>query len=118
MMRPKSNPIRSEAYRRAVAALPCIRCGIHGYSQCAHGPTLGRGIKASDLDTFPLCCTRPGVVGCHVEYDQYTLGTHGFSRGLREQWARMFAAQTQRTIYEAGDWPAKLPIPEFLKEAA
>ena len=31
----KESPLRSEAYRRAVASLPCIHCGIDGYSQCS-----------------------------------------------------------------------------------
>lgn len=58
---PKSEPIRSESYRRWVATLPCMACKIEGYSQAAH-PCQGRGLgqKASDLDCFPLCCARPG----------------------------------------------------------
>lgn len=27
------------------------------------------GTKASDLDSFPLCCTRPGDMGCHMRFD-------------------------------------------------
>jgi hypothetical protein len=27
--------------------------------------------KSSDLATFPLCCTRPGELGCHARHDQY-----------------------------------------------
>jgi hypothetical protein len=27
------------------------------------------GTKASDLDTFPLCATRPGHMGCHQMFD-------------------------------------------------
>ena len=34
----KAAPVRSEAYRRAVASLPCIACGIQGYSQAARLP--------------------------------------------------------------------------------
>ena len=42
----KSAPVRSEAYRRAVASLPCINCGVPGYSQCAHSNSgKGAGIK-------------------------------------------------------------------------
>ena len=42
----KDAPVRSEAYRRAVAALPCINCGIQGYSQAAHGSAgKGMGLK-------------------------------------------------------------------------
>lgn len=69
--RPKEVAVRDEPYRRWVATLPCMACGIYGYSQAAH-PNQDRGLgqKASDRDTFPLCCTRPLVVGCHIEHDQ------------------------------------------------
>jgi hypothetical protein len=67
---PKLKPPRSESYRRWVASLPCIVCGIQGYTQAAH-PNQGRGLgqKASDLDCFPLCGTRPGHMGHHYEHD-------------------------------------------------
>ncbi|WP_258304996.1 hypothetical protein, partial [Escherichia coli] len=38
----KEAPVRSEPYRRAVASLPCVICGVHGYSQAAHANT-GKG---------------------------------------------------------------------------
>ena len=41
----KAAPVRSEAYRRAVASLPCIACGIQGYSQAAHLPPEAKGMK-------------------------------------------------------------------------
>ena len=65
----KVRPIRSDAYRRYVASLPCISCGIESYSQCAHANGGGMGTKTSDLETFPLCCTRPGHIGCHMQFD-------------------------------------------------
>jgi len=70
---PKSVIVRDKGYLRRVAELPCSWCGIEGYSQAAHVPPEGKGIKQSDYETFPLCCTRPGVIGCHVDYDQYRL---------------------------------------------
>jgi hypothetical protein len=74
---PKLKPYRNEAYRRKVAALPCVNCGISGFSQCAHanGHLFGKGgaRKADDLQSFPLCCTRPMQVGCHALFDQYKL---------------------------------------------
>ena len=43
---PKAAPVRSEAYRRIVAAMPCIHCGIAGYSQHAHANAgKGKGMK-------------------------------------------------------------------------
>ena len=60
---------KNESYRRYVASHPCLSCGIEGYSQCAHANGGGMGTKASDLDTFPLCATRPGHMGCHMMFD-------------------------------------------------
>lgn len=66
--------VRSERHRRLVAGLPCFHCRIQGYSQAAH-PNSGKakGKKTSDADCFPLCCDRPGVVGCHARFDRYEL---------------------------------------------
>lgn len=67
---PKSEPLRSEAYRRLVAALPCHLCRVRGYSQAAHADAgKGLGIKACDLTCYPLCGPHwvDGYVtaGCH-----------------------------------------------------
>ena len=62
--RPKQNAIEHEGYRRLVAAMPCKACGIEGYSQAAHVPPDGRGIKQDDREIFALCCTRSGINGC------------------------------------------------------
>ena len=104
---PKDAPVRSEAYRRAVAGLPCIACGIQGYSQAAHLPPEAKGMKQSDLLTFPLCCTRVGIAGCHQDYDQYRL----FPRAAAMAVGRAWAADTQRRIHAMGLWPKNLPDP-------
>ncbi len=53
---PKSKPVRSKAYRRYVAELPCYNCGLDGPSQAAHADFgKGTGIKSSDLTCYPLC---------------------------------------------------------------
>ena len=106
---PKAAPVRSEAYRRAVAALPCIACGIQGYSQAAHLPPEAKGMKQSDLLTFPLCCTRVGIAGCHQDYDQYRL----FPRAAAMAVGRAWAADTQRRILAMGLWPKALPLQNF-----
>ena len=104
--RPKSAPVRNEAYRRAVASLPCKRCGIVGYSQAAHPNTgKGAGIKTSDADCFALCCDRPGAQGCHSLFDQHALYTRAARRLLEIAWA----ADTRRQIIAMGLWPANLP---------
>jgi hypothetical protein len=78
-------PVRSEPYRRLVAALPCINCTLEGYSQAAH-PNAGKakGMKACDLLCFPLC----SVAGndCHRKFDQYQYGTSGYQAELEELW--------------------------------
>ncbi|MBP6616385.1 MAG: hypothetical protein KA195_00280 [Burkholderiaceae bacterium] len=104
----KAAPVRSEAYRRLVASLPCIACGIQGYSQAAHLPPEAKGMKQSDLLTFPLCCTRVGIPGCHQDYDQYRL----FPREAAMTVGRAWAADTQRRIHAMGMWPKSLQFPE------
>ena len=105
----KSAPVRSEALRRAVASLPCINCGIQGYSQAAHLPPEAKGMKQSDLLTFPLCCTRVGIPGCHQDYDQYRL----FPRAAAMAVGRAWAADTQRRILAMGLWPKALTLQNF-----
>jgi hypothetical protein len=71
--RRKSIPAHELAYFKRVAELPCVACGICGYSQAAHSNRYedGKGarLKAHYQSTFPLCCTRPGEVGCHYRHD-------------------------------------------------
>ena len=105
----KENPVRSQQYLRAVASLPCIACGIQGYSQAAHLPPEAKGMKQSDLLTFPLCCTRVGIPGCHQDYDQYRL----FPREAAMTVGRAWAADTQRRIHAMGIWPKALPLQQF-----
>ena len=105
---------RSEAYRRLVASLPCVICGMPGYSQAAHGSEgKGMGIKASDLTLFPACCDRPGVRGCHSQLDQGALFTKAVRRELEPVWA----ADTQRRLLAMGLVPPYLmkPISEALQ---
>lgn len=70
----KSIPAAELAHYKAVVSLPCAECGIQGYSQAAHSNRQedgkGLGLKSHYRATFPLCCTRPGEIGCHVRHDQ------------------------------------------------
>ncbi|MBJ2142553.1 hypothetical protein JC796_17560 [Delftia acidovorans] len=106
---PKAEILTCEAYRRAVASLPCISCGICGFSQHAH-LNLGKGfaLKTDDRTGFPLCCTRPGIEGCHAAYDQYRLveGGREGHRAYGLEWGRI----TRHTIQQRGLWPARLPL--------
>lgn len=101
---PKANPVRSEEYRRLVAALPCFTCGIQGYSQAAHVPPDGKGLKQDDREIFPLCCARVGVPGCHADFDQYRMYPSDQARDIGLFWASI----TRAEIEEAGLWPKNL----------
>ena len=102
---PKESPVRHEGYRRLVAMLPCVFCGIVGYSQAAHPPPTGKGIKEDDRECFPLCCTRPGITGCHVEFDQYRLIPKAEMRDTAAYWG----GDTREIILLSGRWPDDLP---------
>lgn len=101
---PKENAIQSEPYRRLVASYPCIHCQIQGYSQAAHPPPTGKGRKEDDRECFPLCCTRPGITGCHVEFDQYRLISTDQMREVAAAWG----VRTRNQIIVDGLWPAGL----------
>ena len=98
----KESVVRSVAYRRAVASLPCAACGVVGWSQHAHenGAGKGKGVKVCDLRAMPLCCTRPGLEGCHVAFDNYRLlpGGRDAHRAAGERWA----AETRATVLTPG----------------
>jgi hypothetical protein len=49
------------------------------------------GTKTSDLETFPLCCDRVGVVGCHTKHDQLI----GMSREGRRRREDSYVAAMQ-----------------------
>lgn len=102
----KADPVRSEAYRRLVAALPCCACGLVGHSQAAHPNTgKGGGIKTDDRLCFPLCASRPLTVGCHPRLDQGAWMARDERRAAEQRWA----TETIQRITEAGLWPPGLP---------
>jgi hypothetical protein len=75
----KQPTYRSEAWRRAVASLPCVCCMREG-SQAAHrNEGKGMGLKTSDAWTVPLCPS------CHSEFDQ----------------GRRWDKQTKREMFDA-----------------
>ena len=98
----KDNPLRSEAYRRLVAALPCAHCGIHEYSQAAHADQ-GKGahIKSDDRTCYPACAPRMGVIGCHALIGM----TGSMPRDVRRALEQEYAARTRELIVNAGLWP-------------
>ena len=73
------NPKRLAAIRK----LPCIRCG-NPNSQAAHSNSAkhgkGRGIKASDEFTVPLCHS------CHFQFDTFQLVNRVESEAMFDWW--------------------------------
>lgn len=97
---PKSPPARDKDYLRRVAQLPCCNCGVSGYSQAAHSNQgKGMAMKASDHDTFPLCCARPGVIGCHIGLDQGAMFDKETRRAKEAEWV----AQTREVLGHSDD---------------
>lgn len=86
-------PVRSEAYRRLVASLPCIYCAVIGHSQAAH-PNSGKakGRKLCDLLCFPMC--HEGANGCHARWDRRCI----FGREQQAELEPVFAARTQALL--------------------
>lgn len=103
---PKREPIRSEAYRRLVAAMDCAMCGHPGPSQAAHADFgKGMGTKSDDRTCFPLCATTSYHKGCHdLVGASGVLGKIG-RRNLELRLGR----ETRTKIIEAGLWPKSLP---------
>ena len=103
---PKESVVRSEEYRRTVAAMPCAHCGIVGHSQAAHAD-MGKGahIKSDDRTCYPACADRPGVVGCHSMIG----ATGSMTRDQRRALETQYAEQTRQQIRDAGLWPASVP---------
>ncbi|MFH3939180.1 hypothetical protein WDA44_01780 [Acinetobacter nosocomialis] len=75
--------MRSTKRLNEIRALPCVRCG-YPHSQAAHSNSgkhgKGKGIKASDAFTVPLCHK------CHFLFDTYKLGTRQESEALFDGW--------------------------------
>ncbi|KJV37864.1 hypothetical protein VH96_14500 [Acinetobacter indicus] len=82
-----------------IRKLPCVRCG-QVPSQAAHSNSAkhgkGRGIKADDAYTVPLC------VGCHQRFDRFELGTRTESEAMFEKWlvrVNRILNQTDKEIF-------------------
>lgn len=93
--------LRSLEHRQNVANLPCVKCGIAGFSQAAH-PNFDKGLslKVCDSLTFPLCCDRPGVRGCHSHHDQ-----GGMPRAERWGLEWHYADSTRAELLRFNLWP-------------
>ena len=102
----KTEIVRSEAYRRLVAAMPCIACGC-GPCQAAHPNTdKGMSMKTDDRLCFPLCGPQPGRPGCHALFDQGAMFSKAARRAIEPAWG----ADTRRRILANQQWPKGLPL--------
>lgn len=102
----KTEIVRSEAYRRLVAAMPCAACGCSP-CQAAH-PNTGKGMamKTDDRLCFPLCGPQPGRPGCHALFDQGAMFDKAARRAIEPAWG----ADTRRRILANNQWPKGLPL--------
>ncbi|MBP0714829.1 hypothetical protein ABXK61_16100 [Burkholderia sola] len=90
---PKPQTFRSEALRRAVASLPCMKCGLENKTQAAHeNQGKGGAIKASDACLMALC------VKCHSELDQ----GGGLPKDERRMLETVLVKQTLVELIERG----------------
>lgn len=63
----------SEERAEWVKSLPCVGCGIVGYSENAHVGREGKGAgrKANADQITPLCGPHGNVIGCHRAFDRF-----------------------------------------------
>jgi hypothetical protein len=106
---PKREYVVDEGYRRAVAALPCYRCGIVGFSNACHSDSgadgKGERIKACDLTCWPGCVARGfDAPGCHFLVGMTAL----MNRGEKRAFELRAAADTQATLITNAAGDAKL----------
>ena len=103
---PKGRFLRSETYRRWVAALDCAHCGIADQSNACHADQgKGMSLKTCDSTVWPGCVTRPGRVGCHD-----TIGATGqIAREARRDLEAEYGRATREAARAAGMWPKGWP---------
>lgn len=103
---PKENAITSPAYQAAVRRLPCIRCGIQGFTQFCHSDEgKGMAIKTDDRRGWPGCGPHGTEPGCH-----WYVGTSGnLKQSERRALEADYAARTRAMVEAKGEWPARLP---------
>lgn len=105
----KDKPVEDKAYRRLVAARPCMNCRIDGNSQAAHeNHGKGMSLKTDDRRTFPLCTVAGN--GCHDAFDQYRLFS---GRAAHVAMGATWSKQTREAIRAEGLWPKDL---EYLED--
>jgi hypothetical protein len=69
------------ALNELLKSLPCVVCGIKGFSLAAHLKTRGSGGKA-DVQV-PMCATRGTTEGCHEKYDRRVPEVRAYEERLK-----------------------------------
>lgn len=103
---------RCEAYRSAVAQLPCVCCGLFGYSECAD--TAQSSASGADIDTIPLCTHRSGQRGCTRMLRTGVLMSEVTGCELVPGWI----VDTQRRVHALGLWPQGVTYPHAADSGA
>jgi hypothetical protein len=112
---PKENRIECEEYRAIVRTLPCMHCGIFGYTQFCHGDQgKGMGLKTDDRTGWPGCGPHDHRPGCH-----HLIGTSGtFAKETRRELEADYARRTRAEVLRLGLWPKNLPLWDELNARA
>ena len=97
---PKENAIVSEAYRKVVRGLACMRCNWPPRSQFCHSDE-GKGMSLKTDD-------RRGWAGCAICH--YLVGTSGtFPKAERRALDAEYSAKTRAEVLRLNLWPKNLP---------
>jgi hypothetical protein len=104
---PKEDAIQSEAYMAIVRKLPCMRCGIVGFTQFCHADEgKGMGIKTDCRRGWPGCGPHGDEPGCH-----WVVGTSGqLPREEKRETEDGYGRRTRGTVLALGLWPKSLPL--------
>ena len=103
---PKQAPVQHAGYMAAVRTLPCMRCGVAGFTQFCHADEgKGLALKTDCRLGWPGCGPHGGLPGCH-----WVIGTSGvLGKEGRRAFEAAAGAMTRQAIRDAGLWPATLP---------
>jgi hypothetical protein len=103
VLKPKADPVRSEAYLALVRKFPCRSCGRHTTPerpiQAAHmNLGKGAGMKVDDRLTFPLCNV------CHAILDQPG-PSDALTKAERRRCEARWTLDTLELVIMADRWP-------------
>lgn len=103
----KENAIQHEGYMALVRKLPCMRCGIVGFTQFCHADSgKGMAIKTDCRRGWPGCGPRPLTPGCHWIVGMTATYTKEQATALENE----YGARTRAAVLESGLWPKTLPL--------